>query len=321
MPAVPTFAVLTLLVAACSSTEAVSTPDPNDRTARTVTLAEGRFGYCGRTIDFPATVESLEDLLGPPSRTEQKANTIDTWDDIGVYAYREPGETLVTSINVALSWGKFSFSPTSRFMGTVQLPEGSIRMESTKADLRAAGLRAQPSNPSGWGKRLGRYSIGATGGEFVSQVYLAWRGPDPKPVAGPPLAADELFAADSLVYGVPMDMTLRELSHRGGVSMIRLEGSGRNVGPGMFLLGSLGEIARRRGYEYFVMLGKPEDSEFAVGFLHDEDADLRAEFPDQPRAEVPCDIFPHDYILDALGTWPDGGRPWPQAEAETPQPR
>src|SRR5262249_16268856 len=161
---------------------------------------------------------SLTELLGPPSRTSELANTIDTWDDLGIYSYRKPGESLVTSINVAVSWGANDFSPHSRFAGSVHLPGGTIDLASTRDELRAIGRGGGGSEDRFGQQGLGRYGLGATWRDAVLDVFLEWRGPDPQHVTGPPLGEDELFAADSRAYGFPMDMTLREVSHRGNVS-------------------------------------------------------------------------------------------------------
>jgi len=309
-------------IVSCADTpEAPVTAEPVAPAAHTLSFEEGHLGFDGRTIDFPAAAESLAELLGPPSRSLDKANIIDVWDDLGLRSYRAAGSGQVTEVDVDLRPGPFGFSPRSCFRGEITVPGGRFRECSTAAELRAAGFRQQSEMPAfSWRLRLGRFCVIADGDDGVSSLCFAWRGPDTH-VPGPPLAAGELFCANSRDYDFPFDEMLREVERRGNVSVFQLEihGHGGVVGRCFFEMGALGELGRRRGYEYMVMLtpdstieGDESDDartvSMVVGFLHDQDADLAREFPDDLHAGQVLAVTPTDFILDVLPGWPDGGK-------------
>lgn len=288
----------------------------------TISFAEGRLGYRGRRIDFPASLDSVIELFGPPSRSTEGDNTIDTWDELGVYAYRKPGESLVHELNVSLSRQGNSFSPQARFTGRVEVPGGFIDLDSTPAELKAAGLRQTNHLARYWNEKLGRYSIGATWDEEVVDVYLAWRGPAPQHVTGAPLPDDQLFTAEARAYDFPFDETVLEVRRRGNVSVLKIVGASSqgSVGRSFFVAGAVGELARRRGFAYVVFLndgfsggdGRDEDigpGRLLVGLTNAEEPDVAREFPDDYVAGREYDTMPADFILEILPNWPDGGVP------------
>jgi hypothetical protein len=305
-----------LILAACVSDPGKVEPPPTSSVdpapaalaAPRVSFAEGRFGYGDRTIPFPTTIELLSEVLGPPSRSTTGANTIETWDHLGLYCYRKAGEEQVTSINVSFAPQTPAFAPGSCFLGRVEVPGGSIGPLSTFDELRAAGLRAPPGMKTSWSRQLGRYSLGAEWDDGVVDVWLGWRGPAPSHVPGPPLGEDELFTAEARDHSFPFDETLREISHRGNISVIDIEGakSEGSVGRSFFCAGALCEIARRRGYAYVVSLSfGPGD--LIVGFTNDPEPDFVREFPEHAVAGAEYYVMPADMIFDLLGDWPDGG--------------
>jgi len=297
------------------ATGAAAAPLPH-----TLSFAEGRLGFDGRTIDFPATAESLAKLFGPPSRSFNEGNIIDVWDDLGLRSYRAAGSTQVNEVDIDFTPGSYDFSPRASFPGDIVVPGGRIGVHSTAAALRAAGFRNQPSMPGDWTMLLGRFKVHLEQDESVTRAFFAWRG-QPTHVAGPPLADDELFSANSRDYDFPFDEVLREVERRGNVSELQLEIHGHNgvVGRCFFEMGALGELGRRRGYEYMVLFAPEptiesdwsDDSRtvpMVVGFLHDQDADLAREFPHDAQPGQVLDVTPTDFILDLLPGWPDGGK-------------
>jgi hypothetical protein len=310
---------LLLLLASCASNPSEpASAAPAPAAAPTITFAEGRLGYGGRTIEFPASLDQVIELFGPPSRTIALGNTIDTWDDLGVHVYRKSGETLVNCVNVSLAPQASAFSPHSPFTGRIELPGGSIGRESTSEELRAAGLRRSPVPGESWEAKPGRFAIGVTRDQEVVEAWLAWRGPDPHHVTGPPLGEDDLFVAEARAYDFNFDETLREVSHAGNVSIVRVEGASSqgSVGRSFFVAGAIGELARRRGFSYVVVLNVgavstdeslPPDSTL-LGFTNEAEPDIAREFSKQFVAGRSYDVTAADAILDLLPNWPDGGK-------------
>jgi hypothetical protein len=323
-----TTALLAFLAAPLGCVEVTVAPTesaPAAITTHTLLLDEGRLAFDGRSIDFPATPESLAQLFGPPSRTIDGTNVIDVWDDLGVRSYRRAGTNQVTEVDVDFQPDTADVYPRSGFRGHVVVQGGRIGECSTEDELRAAGLRHSSISSSGpWSVRLGRFVVYADCDDGVSSVGLGWRGPDVH-VPGPPLGPDEPFSANSRDYGFPFDEVIREVERRGNVSVLRHEihGHGGTVGRSMFACGAIGELARRQGYGFVVTLDDraveggwdddPRIVETIVGFTRDEQPDVAREFPADFDPQRTYDVMPADLVIDALGDWPDGGRAWATA--------
>jgi hypothetical protein len=286
----------------------------------TLSFDEGRLGFDGRTIAFPATAETLAGLLGPASRSVDNRSAIAIWDDLGVQSRSYPGSDQVIEVDVGLQPGFLGFRPKSFFIGEIILPGGRIRECSTAGELRAAGFREQLTMPFiTWRLQLGRFAVLAHCNDGVSGLCFSWRGPEHVP--GPLLAPDELFSANSRDYGFAFDETLQEVERRGNVSVLRHEIHGRDciAVRCLFEGGALGELGRRRGYAFMVILDDrptlegdrsddPRVHTIVLGLLHDPDADLALEFPRDLQPGRTGEVTPTDLILDLMPEWPDGGK-------------
>lgn len=94
----------------------------------------------GKRIRLPVSVPTLKAVLGPPDRSVALANTIYTWDDLGITAYEKPGSGMVSSIAFNFRPESFEFSPASGFDRLV-LNGVTLTRSSKPADLAAAGCR------------------------------------------------------------------------------------------------------------------------------------------------------------------------------------
>jgi hypothetical protein len=318
------------LLAACAA-PAVEPPAPP--VASTVfSFAEGRLGYGGRFIDFPAELADIESLLGPASRAVTRSDTTHVWDDLGVRGRCTPkGEGRVTELSVLFRVRTGADShPTRACAAVIAVPGGLLRATSTEAELSALGFRDQ-TGIGLWGRELGRYVLIVQTDSGVTAASFSWRGPDPQHVAGPPLGPSEMFRADSRDYEFPFDEIFQEVERRGNVSVLHhtIHGKGGVAGRSLFACGVLGELARRRGWTYCVRLGDgpPEVLESSdesrvircvVGFTNLEEPDFVREFPHDAEAGGDYTPMRHDFVLDLFGDWPDGGRPWKTAKDRNP---
>jgi hypothetical protein len=287
---------------------AVTTPETTvPTTAGDLVVTEGELAFAGRVTRIPATGARLRELLGPPSRTVEDTNSIDVWDDLGIKSYRRPGRNLVKSIVLALSPAHRPQSPRSTFRGRVVLPSGTIDGQATPAQLRAAGLIESLGEDSRF-LRLGRTQVLLVNLGGDTTLSISWLGPAPQP---PPLPDDALFEAEARAYGFPFDETMREVAHRGNVSVLdsRSVGSGGVLGRSLFTMGAIGEVALRRGYDFLVILDESDTTEgwqYTIGFTHAVEPDCAREFPGEPLTKE-CTAMRADFGMQALGGW------WPFA--------
>jgi len=178
--------------------------------------------------------------------------------------------------------------------------------------------------------RDGDAAVPAGAGDLV--VSEGQLGPAPPPP--PPLPDDVLFEADSRVYGFPFDETIREVSRRGNVSVIEHDishgqGTGGALGRSLFAAGAVGELALRRGYDFYVILDDRSPGstpgvrhEMTIGLTHEAEPDCAREFPND-RATKGCTTVRSDLGQQALGGWwPFGGvqpEPPPASAADAPR--
>lgn len=328
-------AVIAGLAVACAAPEPPAVAPLPGPAVSTFTFAEGSLGLDGRSIPFPCPEDALFDLLGPPSRRESHGSLHAVWDELGVVSYvgrHGKRNDLVTSLTVHIQPRGAWFSPATCFRGDIVLPSGTLNPDSTPEDIRAAGLRTPMGLGDSWSSNLGRFVLLAEHDGRLASMTFAWRGPDPEHVAGPPLGPDEMFRAESRAYGFPFDESFQEIERRGNVSILRHEIHGRGgvLGRSFFACGAQGELARRLGWTYFIQLGQqpvdgvdlPPDTqllEVTLGFCNSAEPDLSREFPGFAGSGLSwSQAMPHDFILDALGDWPDGGRPWKKQPDDEP---
>jgi hypothetical protein len=285
-----------------------------------LTFDDGHLGVNGSAIPFPAELENMFKLLGPPSRQYDKSNVIYVWDELGLRGYERPGSGQITSITVSYTDEHYEFSPRMQFRGEVVLPLGVITAKSTVEDLKAVGLAPEIHwDDEMWlGTRMGKSAVGAQVEGAVRSVSLSWTGMALGEGFPPPTPDMPLFTAKSRDYGFPFDEVVTETSRNGNVSEVRIDtydnGIGGYVGRSMFTAGAIGELAARLGFLYLVKLregpvadapGAREGSGWTmvVGFTNVAAPDVATEFPEYFDASVEYLAAPADMVRRALGDW------------------
>lgn len=142
----------------------MATPAGNERPVR-VELSPDGPSINGHVIAFPLEVSEVIALLGPPSRTVAKANTIRVWDAAGVYTYSKPGSEEVDSIAIAINrQHEYDFSPKKLFSGAIFLASVEVRDIDTPRSLnrRLEGVAFKSFDQCGisWDIQFPTYSIG-----------------------------------------------------------------------------------------------------------------------------------------------------------------
>ncbi|HEY7502158.1 MAG TPA: hypothetical protein VH740_26800 [Vicinamibacterales bacterium] len=105
----------------------------------------------GKGVTLPTERQVLIDILGEPSRVSRRANTLLTWDQLGLVAYEEPNDGLIVQITVALGAMTFDFWPQRAFSGALELQGAALRSDTAMADLvrskQVKGLIANSKQP------------------------------------------------------------------------------------------------------------------------------------------------------------------------------
>ena len=81
---------------------------------------------------------TLFDILGQPDRTTGLANTISTWDDLGVTAYFDNTKGELGTLGIIWSPGQYELSPKRGYPGTLVLNGIEVTSETTIAQVNDA---------------------------------------------------------------------------------------------------------------------------------------------------------------------------------------
>lgn len=119
----------------------------------------------GKVVAFPLTIAEITKLLGPPSRTVPKVNTIRVWDALGIYIYSKPGSPDVDSIAIAINKQRaYDFSPKCTCTGPIFLASVEVSDIDTPRSLnrRLSGVAFKSFDPwgFGWDIHFPTYSVG-----------------------------------------------------------------------------------------------------------------------------------------------------------------
>jgi hypothetical protein len=98
----------------CQSAGCKGTADTRHLRAERLTIRvdESQVSIDGKGVTLPTERQVLIDILGEPSRVSRRANTLLTWDQLGLVAYEEPNDGLIVQITVAGGCGlRRSVSP------------------------------------------------------------------------------------------------------------------------------------------------------------------------------------------------------------------
>jgi hypothetical protein len=109
-----------------------------DPKALTVAIADESLSINGKKFALPLAREELVRLLGKPTREARLANTILTWDELGVYAYQRPGTDKVHSFCVALGAEPYDFRPKKLFAGKASVDGAEVRADTAVKAVNAA---------------------------------------------------------------------------------------------------------------------------------------------------------------------------------------
>ena len=100
----------------------------------TINLTKNSFQINQVDLVFPPTIQQLKAILGDCRHTKKPKNTIFTWDQLGLMAYSNHGETIE---GLLLVWddGNFDFSPTKPFSGifTINAEEATSYYKSNRS--------------------------------------------------------------------------------------------------------------------------------------------------------------------------------------------
>jgi hypothetical protein len=103
-----------------------------------VEIAGGTVTVNGTKLSLPIERKDLIRLLGKPSREMELANTILTWDDLGIHAYQVLNTEKVRAIQVTLDPETYRFSPKKVFSGSLKVEGAVVTAESTIKDINRA---------------------------------------------------------------------------------------------------------------------------------------------------------------------------------------
>jgi hypothetical protein len=124
-----------------TGTQNVGDADGGDNVAERkvlrIEILDESFILNGKELKLPVPPEEIRKLLGEPSRETKLANTILTWDELGLCAYVNPGSERVIEIHIFFKKDKLPFTPKKVFAGKAILDGSIIAESSTKEDINS----------------------------------------------------------------------------------------------------------------------------------------------------------------------------------------
>lgn len=99
-----------------------------------VNIQGDTFSINGELLNIPTSLSRVEEILGPPSRSEKKSNIIHTWDSLGIFCY-ESRDRVVVQISFALQPEDLSFGPRNMFRGVIQVTDAKIASGDTYGSI------------------------------------------------------------------------------------------------------------------------------------------------------------------------------------------
>jgi len=129
----------------------------------------------GKTFQTAPSIDELREVIGKEDRMLNLANDIYVWDELGLYAYVDPGETRVDDISIAFGRQDYDFSPKKPYPHTVRVAGCVIGSTSHMRDLTACGFQASDLLPDSCDRAVGSahvYVEHVEGGKGVLDVSL-----------------------------------------------------------------------------------------------------------------------------------------------------
>jgi hypothetical protein len=108
---------------------------PDVPTRLTITVAETNLSINETEVTLPAVREDLFELLGKPTRESRLANTLLTWDELGLIAYEKPETREIRAISVVLGRRPHEFWPKELFAGTLIVDGAVVSAQSTVEEI------------------------------------------------------------------------------------------------------------------------------------------------------------------------------------------
>lgn len=137
----PSTSILVVLLAATALAALPERAIADKPTA--ITFSKSGLTVNGTSFVRGMTIEQLAALLGPWDRKVDLANTIFTWDKLGIYAYRKPSGTNVTELAVSYAPHKLKFEPKRQYEGTLAVFGDKLPRRPTRKDLTSRGFKSE----------------------------------------------------------------------------------------------------------------------------------------------------------------------------------
>jgi hypothetical protein len=151
MPIVVLFAVSSIALACATPHEATNEP-----AAKHVKVVRRGIIIDDALVRLPDDASNLVQVLGPPSRTENLANRILTWDELGVYAFVYPDDSRMHTIAFTFECEDLTFCPANAYSGHITVRGTEVPHTLDEQRLREAGFQVEGG---WWIRRLGRVKI------------------------------------------------------------------------------------------------------------------------------------------------------------------
>jgi hypothetical protein len=120
-----------------------------------VTITDTAANFGGKDVAFPATRAQLVAALGEPDRTVDKVNKIFVWDKRGIYAYSKTDRDFIHDISFSYAKEEWDYAPKTTFTGSIVIGDATITPSTTDNDLKTAGFKQNPDDPTVFEKTLG----------------------------------------------------------------------------------------------------------------------------------------------------------------------
>lgn len=121
------------MILPCMSADAQKKP-PNAKEMQ-VAISDGVLSVNRQMLRCPFSRQDLNKLIGEPSRHFDGANTIYTWDELGICAYTEPKKNDIVQVTFSLRKERFDFSPKINFSGKLTLDNTLVTADSSFKEI------------------------------------------------------------------------------------------------------------------------------------------------------------------------------------------
>lgn len=131
-----------------------------DPTKLKVDFKDGAVIINGSKLSIPCEPKALFAILGKADRTSDLANTIHTWDNLGIHAYQTTGKNEINAIQVTLNRLPYDFAPKQLFRGTVMFAGKPITKGTTAETIEKAAAPNKLNKIGGsWNVSYGSTSL------------------------------------------------------------------------------------------------------------------------------------------------------------------